>query len=251
MNIAAFFDEHPAVAVALSGGVDSAVLLALACEHAKRVRAYYIQTPFQPAFEAQDAKRIADTLGVNLTVSKVNILTDKAVVANPANRCYYCKKRIFTEICKRALADGFTTVLDGTNASDDADDRPGMRALCELEVLSPLRLCGYTKAEVRNIARQKGLSVSDKPSYACLATRIPTGTEITAELLNITEEAEDGLRAMGFRNFRVRYLDGAAKLQLSRQDFSLLFDKKTQVQEFLGQYYREVLLDLKARPDDD
>ena len=239
------------MAVALSGGVDSAVLLSLACAHAKRVKAYYVQSPFQPAFERDDAEQIAAFLGADLTVLELDVLSDEQVAANPPDRCYYCKKRIFSAICSAAQADGFDTILDGTNASDDADDRPGMRALGELKVLSPLRFCGYTKSEVRSIAREAGLSVADKPSYACLATRIPAGTPITTELIDITEKAENALRAMGFENFRVRYADGAAKLEFGKKERQLFNEKKEDVYQALRQYYREILPDIKERPSDD
>lgn len=251
MDIKSFFQQYPEVAVAVSGGVDSAVLLALACEHAKRVKAYYIKTQFQPAFELNDAQKIAEHLNVDLSVTELDVLSDSQIAANPQNRCYYCKKRIFSAICSAAEADGFCTVLDGTNASDDADDRPGMRALGELKIHSPLRLCGYTKADVRKIALNKGLFVADKPSYACLATRIPHGTIITSELLILTENAENELRAMGFKNFRVRYSDGAAKLEFSKDDLSLFNDKKEEATNSLSRYYREVLPDIKERPNDD
>ena len=103
------------------------------------------------------------------------------MASNPPDRCYHCKRSLFTALLAAAKADGFPVVLDGSNASDDAGDRPGMRALRELEVRSPLRECGLTKSDVRRLAREAGLPVWDKPSYACLATRVPTGTAITRE----------------------------------------------------------------------
>ena len=208
MTLAEFFTENPEVAVAFSGGVDSAFLLGEAVRLGKRCTAYYVETAFQPAFEGRDARETAAHLGAQLRVLPVDILAAEEVVQNPENRCYYCKKRIFSAIAQAAAADGYTVILDGTNASDDASDRPGMRALGELQVRSPLRLCGVTKDMVRRGAKEAGLAVWDKPSYACLATRIPTGTPITAEDLRRVERGETQLMAMGFRDFRLRLRHG-------------------------------------------
>ena len=114
---------------------------------------------------------------------RADVLSDPVVVSNPSDRCYYCKKVIFNMIMEAAAKDGYTVLLDGTNASDDAGDRPGMKALRELQVKSPLRECGLVKSEIRRLSKEAGLFTWDKPSYACLATRIPTGCTITAEKL--------------------------------------------------------------------
>ena len=136
------------------------------------------------------------------------------MAGNPPDRCYHCKRSLFTALLAAAKADGFSVVLDGSNASDDAGDRPGMRALRELEVRSPLRECGLTKSDVRRLAREAGLPVWDKPSYACLATRVPTGTAITREDLGRVERGEQALAAMGFHDFRLRLRGDGALLQV-------------------------------------
>ena len=118
-----------------------------------------------------------------MEVLPIDVLCHEKVTANPPDRCYHCKQQIFGKILEKAKADGFSLVLDGTNASDDAADRPGMRALAELKVRSPLRECGLTKAVIREKSMEAGLFTWDKPAYACLATRIPTGEVITAEKL--------------------------------------------------------------------
>ena len=153
MTIREFFKENPAAAVAFSGGVDSAWLLHEAVRYAQRTAAYFVRTPFQPDFELEDARETAARLGASLTVVELDILADPAVAANPADRCYYCKKALFTRLLEAAGAGGFPLVLDGSNASDDVGDRPGMRALRELGVRSPLRECGVTKADIRRLAR--------------------------------------------------------------------------------------------------
>ncbi len=249
MDIKEFFSGRD-VAIAFSGGVDSAVLLCLAKRYANRVKAYFAKSAFQPQFELDDAYQIAKQLGVKLEVIHLDVLCDADITANPENRCYYCKKRIFSAICGAAERDGFSIVCDGTNATDDVSDRPGFKALGELGVLSPLRTCGYTKDKIRTVARQNSLPVADKCSYACLATRIPTGTAITGDILLLTEKAEDKLRAIGFRNFRVRYLNSAAKLELSKDDFKLLCSRKDEVYSLLSADYSGVYLDLKERNDE-
>ena len=146
MTLQEFFRENPRVALAFSGGVDSAYLLYAALRNGAQVRAYYVKSAFQPQFELDDAMALAYQLQADVKILELDVLSDPQIAENPANRCYYCKKRIFSAIAKQAAEDGFPVLLDGTNASDDAQDRPGMQALKELNVLSPLRLCGLTKA---------------------------------------------------------------------------------------------------------
>ena len=151
-----FFARHPRTALGFSGGTDSAYLLYAGTSLGADVRPYYIKTQFQPAFELADARRLADELGVELTVIEADILADDAVAANPPDRCYHCKRALFTLLAERAASDGYSELIDGTNASDEAGERPGMRALCELGVRSPLRECGLTKTEIRARSRTAG-----------------------------------------------------------------------------------------------
>lgn len=247
MELQEFFSQHPRVALAFSGGVDSAYLLYAAVQCGAQVRPYYVKTAFQPQFEYEDALRLADQLGVSMKTICLNPLDDPQVAANPGNRCYYCKRHIFTAITQAAREEGFPLLLDGTNASDQADDRPGMQALRELEVLSPLRLCGLTKAEIRRRSREAGLFTWDKPAYACLATRIPTGTAITLEDLRRTEQCEAFLMELGFSGFRIRLMDGCARLEMPEAQFPMLLAHREAVLERLKKDYLRVLLDLEAR----
>lgn len=249
-RLQSFFNTHREVAVAFSGGVDSAVLLLLASKYAKRTKAYYVKSQFQPPFERNDAIQVAKMLHTEMEIISVDILSSARIVANPGNRCYYCKKEIFGEIIEHAQKDGFCVIVDGTNASDDVGDRPGFQALQELRVLSPLRMCGYTKAHIRQIAEENHLPVADKPSYACLATRIPTDTVITGALLETTQKAEDALKEMGFQNVRIRYRNGDAVIELGRKDFTLFYDVKDAVYAALSAYYHHIYLDLKERADE-
>lgn len=247
MTLEEFFARNPRPALAFSGGVDSAYLLYAAHRAGAEVRAYYVSSAFQPQFELEDAKRLAGSLSVPLTVLSVDILSNRTVTANPSDRCYHCKKAIFSAILAAAEADGHTPVLDGTNASDQVSDRPGMRALRELGVRSPLRECGLTKPEVRRLSREAGLFTWDKPAYACLATRIPTGTAITRADLARTERAERFLAGLGFTDFRVRMLGDAAKLQLPASQLSALLAQRETILRELKKDYSDVLLDLEVR----
>lgn len=247
MDLMRFFKENPRAAVAFSGGVDSAYLLWAAVRSGAQVKAYYVKTQFQPQFELEDALRLAKELGVQIEILPLDILCNQTVAENPADRCYHCKKTIFTAILTAAKADGFDLLLDGTNASDDAGDRPGMRALAELSVRSPLRECGLTKGEIRRLSEEAGLFTHDKPAYACLATRIPTGEAITAEKLRRTEMAESYLSSLGFRDFRVRTQKGGAKLQVTASDLKKIMENREQIMEELKKYYSSVVLDLEVR----
>ena len=247
MKLVDFFKENPKAAIAFSGGVDSAYLLYAAIQSGAEVKAYYVKSDFQPEFELSDAYRLAKELQAEMEVITVDALSDPMIVANPPERCYYCKKVIFNEIIRAAEKDGFSVLLDGTNASDDASDRPGMRALKELEVRSPLRECDLTKQEIRRLSKEAGLFTWEKPAYACLATRIPTGTEITKEKLQMTERAEDALFQMGFEDFRVRMMGDMAKLQFPVSQFEKVMERKEEIVAELKKYYSAVLLDLEGR----
>lgn len=247
MTLDDFFEEHPQVALAFSGGVDSSYLLYAAKQAGARVKAYYVKTAFQPEFEYQDALRLAKELGADMEVMHLDALSSPQVAANPQNRCYYCKQNIFGAILKQAHSDGFDTVLDGTNASDRVSDRPGMKALQEMKVLSPLRLCGLTKTEIRRLSQEAGLFTWDKPSYACLATRIPTGVPIRLEDLERTEWAEDYLMQLGFRDFRVRLLEDCAKVQLVGSQMDTFLALRREITQKLLTRYSAVLLDMEAR----
>ena len=247
MTLSSFFREHPRAAVAFSGGADSAYLLYAAKQCGAEVHAYYVKTEFQPRFELEDAARLTRELEIPLHVLEACALCSEAVAENPPDRCYHCKRLIFQTITRAARDDGFSLLLDGTNASDDAGDRPGMRALRELSVRSPLRECGLTKDEIRRLSREAGLFTWDKPAYACLATRIPTGEKITPEKLHATEAAEDFLFSLGFSDFRVRQSDGTARIQLPEGQLGRLIEHRKEIVTELRRYYRAVLLDMEVR----
>ncbi len=242
-----YFHNKPRLAVAFSGGVDSAFLLYAAKRYAKEVKAYYVKSQFQPQFELEDAMRLARELDADIKVLELDVLSIPCVRDNPADRCYHCKKAIFSRIIGAAREDGFSVLLDGTNASDDEDDRPGMKALRELRVLSPLRDWGLTKEQIRSLSKQAGLFTWDKPAYACLATRVPGGEAITGEKLKSIEAAEDFLFSMGFKDFRVRTSGTQARLQLREDQLPLLLRHREAVLRQLKMYFKSILLDLEVR----
>jgi uncharacterized protein len=245
MTLKQFFEENKTIALGFSGGTDSAYLLYAALHCNAEVTAYYIKTAFQPGFELRDARRTAELLSAGLVVIETDILDNPDVVSNPHDRCYHCKKAIFGAL-KEQVGEG-TTIIDGTNASDDAADRPGMKALSELGVRSPLRECGITKDEVRRLSKEAALPTHDKPAYACLATRIPSGRMITRELLERVEKAEDALFALGFSDFRVRVYGEAARLQLPKLQLYAALNKRTEIIKAVKPYFEAVLLDLEGR----
>lgn len=249
MELRDFFAEHPRAALAFSGGVDSAYLLYAALAYGADVRPYFVDSAFQPRFELADARRLCGELGAELQVLPVDILAEPRVAANPPDRCYHCKRAIFSAVAAAAARDGYPLLLDGTNVSDPEGDRPGMRALRELAVRSPLRECGLAKGEVRRRSREAGLFTWDKPAYACLATRVPAGEPITAEALARTERAEGFLSSLGFTDFRVRLLGGCARVQVAAGQLPLALERRGEIISELKRHYGGVLLDLEARDE--
>jgi uncharacterized protein len=214
------------VAVAFSGGVDSSFL----CRVAKDVLgdkaiAITIVSPMLPKSEIDCATAVSRQVGINhIFVEEGEIEED--VAANPRERCYFCKKREFGRIIEAARERGIDTVLDGSNVDDLGDFRPGLKALEELHVFSPLREAGMTKADIRALSRRFDLPTWDKPAFACLASRIPYGERIDREKLNRIEQAEDYLRSLGFRQFRVRSHGDIARIEAARDERRRFFDEK-------------------------
>ena len=176
-----------------------------------------------------------------------DIVSCAEVTANPPDRCYYCKKHIMGAIRERSCADGYALIIDGTNASDDIADRPGYKALGEEGILSPLRICGLTKAEIRRLSHEAGLPTWDKPAYACLATRIASGEQITAEKLRAVEQSEDYLFSLGFTDFRVRVRGNGALLQFTAEQTERAHERFPEIEKKLAEYFYSVTIDPKVR----
>lgn len=247
MELRDFFAQHPKAALGFSGGVDSAYLLYEARRWGADVKAYFIKSQFQPDFELEDARKLAAELDADLRVICCDVLADQQVAANPKNRCYYCKSRIFGLLRQAAAEDGYSCIMDGTNASDQVSDRPGMEALREMEVLSPLRLCGLTKDEIRRRSKEAGLFTWNKPAYACLATRVPEGEPITSEKLRRIEGGETELAALGFSDFRIRLFGEGARIQLPKGQMARAVEERGVLRQSLAPFFDIVLLDLKER----
>lgn len=247
MKLEDFFNENNKIAIGFSGGADSTYLVYMAKRCNADVTAYYVKTALQPEFELEDAKAFAERWQIPLKVITLEILADKKVKQNTENRCYFCKQHIFSAIVREALADGYTVVADGTNASDDAADRPGMQALKELGVRSPLRECKITKQQIREDLKKAGISLWNKPAYACLATRIATGEDITEEKLVRTEQAEAYMKTLGFADFRVRCKADIAKIQIREEQKTLFDEHRDEIYERLRALYKQVILDTEYR----
>jgi pyridinium-3,5-biscarboxylic acid mononucleotide sulfurtransferase len=203
------------VIVAFSGGVDSSVLLAAACEACgDGVLAVTASSATYPGTELASARRIASLAGARLRVLKTAELEDAAFTGNPLDRCYHCKRELFVKIAALAGTEGYKAIVEGSNVDDLGDFRPGERALRDAGALSPLRQANFTKAEVRELARAIGLPNWDKPAAACLASRFPYGTEITRENLARIERIEDALRELGYGQVRARYHGDLVRLEL-------------------------------------
>jgi uncharacterized protein len=238
------------VAVAYSGGVDSAYLLAECLDvlGRDRVLALTADSPLTPRTELAEARALAAQLGAHHHVLPSNDLANSVIVANPPDRCYHCKFTRFESLLELARGEGFVNLVHGENADDVADYRPGSRAAEELGVRAPLREANLTKPEVRLLSKQRGLPTWDKPANACLASRFPYGTPLTASGLARVEAAEDILRrVLGLRQLRVRDHYPVARLEVPSAEIARLAlpqNRTTAVDALRRLGYRFVTLDL-------
>ena len=216
------------VVIAFSGGVDSSTLSAVAHEVLgdKKVVAIIATSPTYTSEELQDAKITAKNIGIKLHIVKTNELDNPEFIKNPENRCYFCKKELLQTLVEFAHKLGFQAVFEGTNFSDLKDHRPGFRAVLESkDVYSPWMITGFVKEEIRQVAKQMGLSVHDKPALACLASRIPFNEKITAEKLQRIEKAEQAIKQIvPVNHLRVRDHNGLARIEISKDQRGLFFD---------------------------
>ena len=239
------------VLVAFSGGVDSSVVAAIAHEAlGANAVACTARSETLPESELEDARRVAKEIGVRHEEVTFSELDSEAFVENDEDRCYHCRTMRLSAMYDRANELGISVVCDGTNASDPGDGhRPGLQAVAELDAHSPLLAHDITKAEVREIARHYGLSVADKPSMACLSSRIPTGLAVTEERLSRVERAERLLREWGFDQFRVRDHDGLARIEVGQGELPAALTPefaRTVREHFADLGFDHVTLDLEG-----
>ncbi len=235
--------------IAFSGGVDSTFLLKAATLALPRgkILAVTAHSSTNPKDELVFSKNIARGLGVRHKIIKTSELKDKRFVSNPVNRCYFCKKELFARLKKLALKSKLDVVLDASNLSDKSDLRPGSIAKLEYKIRSPLQEAGFTKEEIRKSSRELGLSTWDKPSLACLASRVPYGMKISPRILGRINRAEVYLRNAGFKQVRLRHYDGLCRIEVEQRDIPRLISKRKQVVDKLKKLgYNYVTIDLEG-----
>lgn len=236
------------VVLAFSGGVDSTFLLKVIKEAlGDNAKAVTIMSPYIPKWEIEEARALVKELGVAHEIIEAPIID--SIRFNPEDRCYLCKTAVFSMILSVAKKQGYNYVIDGTNYDDIGDYRPGLKALKELDIKSPLLECKITKAEIRAFSKELGLNTWDKPPYACLLTRIPYGNELRVEDFEKIENAEKYMMSIGFRAVRVRCHGDLARIEVDRNDRSKLFDEKLldAIDEKLKEIgFKYVSLDLKG-----
>lgn len=238
------------VVLAFSGGVDSALLLKIATSLRKDendVVAMFFKAPSSTEEDLVNAKNLAEEMGVKLFIKDVDIFVDDHIVNNSKDRCYHCKSHLFKQAIKLKDELGYGYVIDGTNTDDHKVYRPGLMALRDLGVVSPLNMAGFSKEMVRALADYLKISVAKRPSAPCLLTRFPYGTKITPAKLDRLEKAEAFIRDLGFIKFRVRDHSNIARIELTPNDFMAFIDKKDQViKEFRNLGFSYVTVDLEG-----
>lgn len=238
------------LAVAFSGGTDSSFLLKAAQEVlGERVLAITADSCFFPEREKTAAEEFCKKEGIRQVLLNIGILQVEGVKENPRNRCYLCKRALFEKIIQTAAENGFAHVAEGSNMDDLSDERPGLRAIQELQVKSPLREAGLYKEEIRFLSRQMGIAAWCRPSFACLASRFVYGEEITKEKLSMVERAEQLLFEMGFCQVRVRLHGSMARIEILPEEFEKIMEESCReriIRQFSEYGFTYTALDLKG-----
>lgn len=237
--------------IAFSGGVDSSLLLKLACDAVvktdKKVYGILLHTMLHPKAELKEAESVAKEAGALFRVLRIDELEGAGIEENPVDRCYRCKRYLFRELQKEAELLGVSRILEGTNEDDLHVYRPGIRAVRELGIVSPLADAGLTKSDVRRLAGEYGISVSGKPSTPCLATRFPYGVRLTYEAMRKVEQGESYLRSLGLGNVRLRVHGNLARLEVDTDDIGRVTERREDIAGYLKNLgYNYVTLDLEG-----
>lgn len=224
---------HEGIAIAFSGGVDSSLLLRIACDVAKKanqeILAVTFETKLHPHGDLEEAKSIAQSFGAVHKTIEVDEFADPEIIYNPIDRCYRCKNLLFQTFINYANSKGYNYLVDGSNYDDLKQYRPGMQALKELKIQSPLLEAKLTKAEVRALAAELGLPTSDKPSAPCLATRLPYGTKFDFEMLELIDIGEKYIRGLGFYNVRLRLHQDIVRIEVDKKDFTRFLEQEDRI----------------------
>ncbi len=239
------------LAVAFSGGADSSLLLKLAVDAAaacgSTVYGIFMHTMLHPAKEAEEAGKLAGEAGARFRVISVDELGGAGILDNPTDRCYRCKKYLFERMLQECMELGVSIVLEGTNEDDLHVYRPGLRAVKELGIISPLADAGLTKKEVRRLGTELGIAASDKPASPCLATRFPYGTRLSYETMRMVEQGERFIREQGFYNVRLRVHGDIVRIEVDTKEFPDFMKKREVVVSYLKALgYHYITLDLEG-----
>lgn len=225
------------VCIAFSGGVDSSLILKIACEAGKnlnkQVYAVTFETKLHPVSDVTISKKVASEMGALHEIIQINEFENEKILTNPVDRCYQCKKSLFVNLIEFAKSHSLKYVMDGTNADDLNAYRPGVKALGELGVISPLAKLGISKAEVREFAKSLNISVASRPSAPCMATRLPYNTVINFELLENIEKGEEFIKSLGYRDVRLRVHNDIVRLEVNKEDLIKLISERETIIEYL------------------
>ena len=239
-----FLSSKENIGVAYSGGIDSTLILQYAFKNTQNVKAFIVKTFFTSKTDYNDAVNFCSERNMDYRIIEPLYENFEPVLKSPVDRCYRCKKIIFSNIINIAASEGYNTIIDGSNSSDNSDYRPGKKALKELGIISPFVKIGINKNEIRYLAKEEGIHFFDKPSNSCLLTRIPYEREVTLKKIEMIEKGEEYLKSMGFKVVRLRHFDEIALIEVGWDERDKLF--KLKILDQIKNYMSEIGFDYTA-----